>query len=39
MKRYGVSLRIQSKRGKLWTRMTPNTDTFYEVVVSDANLP
>ena len=27
--RYGVSLRIQSKCGKMQTRITPNTDTFY----------
>ena len=26
--RYGVSLRIQSKCGKIQTRITPNTDTF-----------
>ena len=32
--RYGrVSLRIQSKCGKIRTRMTPNTDTFYAVKV------
>ena len=29
--RYGVSLRIQSKYGKIRTRITPNTDTFYAV--------
>ena len=32
-KRYGVSLRIQSECGKMqkkrWTRITPNTDSFY----------
>ena len=28
---YGVSLRIQSKCGKMWTRKTPNTDTFHAV--------
>ena len=27
--RYSVSLRIQSKCGKMRTRITPNTDTFY----------
>ena len=26
--RYGVSLRIHSECGKIWTRITPNTDTF-----------
>ena len=30
--RYGVSLRIQSEWGKIRTRITPNTDTFYAVV-------
>ena len=29
--RYFVSLRINSECGKIWTRMTPNTDTFYAV--------
>ena len=29
--RYGVSLRIQSECGKVQTRKTPNTDTFYAV--------
>ena len=29
-----VSLRIQSECGKILTRMTPNTDTFYAVVVN-----
>ena len=28
MHKYGVSLRIQSKCGKLWTRRAPNKDTF-----------
>ena len=28
--RYGVSLRIQSECGKMRTKITPNTDTFYE---------
>ena len=31
MERYSLSLRIQSERGKIRTRMTPNTDTFYVV--------
>ena len=30
-KRYGVSLRIQSKCKKMRTRIIPNTDTFYAV--------
>ena len=30
-KRYSESLRIQSKCGKMRTRITPNTDTFYAV--------
>ena len=30
--RYGVSLHIQSKCGKMLTRVTPNTDTFYAVL-------
>ena len=29
--RYGVSLRIQSECGKIWARITPNTDTFRDV--------
>ena len=29
--RYSVSLRIQSECGKMQTRITPNTDTFYAV--------
>ena len=29
--RYSVSLRIQSEWGKIRTRTTPNTDTFYAV--------
>ena len=29
--RYSVSLRIQSKCGKMRTRITPNTDTFHAV--------
>ena len=31
--RYGVSLRIHSECGKIWTRITPNTDTFYAVLI------
>ena len=31
MERYSVSLRIQSEYGKMRTRTTPNTDTFYAV--------
>ena len=31
--RYRVSLRIQSECGKIRTRKTPNTDTFYAVIV------
>ena len=31
--RYGVSLRIQSKCGKIRTRITPNTDTLNAVLV------
>ena len=30
--RYFVSLRIQSECGKIWTRITPNTDTFHAVI-------
>ena len=33
--KYSASLRIQSKCGKIWTRKTPNTDTFQAVL----NLP
>ena len=29
--RYRVSPRILSKCGKIWTRINPNTDTFYAV--------
>ena len=32
-KRYGVSLRIQSKYGKIQTRITPNIDTFHAVYI------
>ena len=31
--RYSVSLRIQSECGKIWTGITPNTDTFYAVEI------
>ena len=31
--RYGVSLRIQSKCGKIRIRITPNADTFHAVMV------
>ena len=30
--RYSVSLRIQSKYGKMRTRINPNTDTFHTVL-------
>ena len=30
--RYFVSLRIQSECGKIWTRITPNTDNFHAVI-------
>ena len=33
--RYGVSLRIQSECGKIRTRITPNTGSFYAVVHID----
>ena len=33
--RYGVSLRIQSECGKIRTRKTPSTNTFYAVGVMD----
>ena len=29
--RYSLSLHIQSEWGKIWTRITLNTDTFYAV--------
>ena len=32
--RYSVSLRTQSECGKMRTKITPNTDTFYAVIVS-----
>ena len=31
---YGEILRIQSECGKMWTRITPNTDTFYAVILT-----
>ena len=31
LERYSVSLLIQSECGKMWARITPNTDTFYAV--------
>ena len=31
--RYEVSLHIQSECGKMWTRVTPNMDTFYAVIL------
>ena len=34
MERYSVSLRIQSKCGKMRTRITPNTDTFDAVIIT-----
>ena len=37
MERYKVSLRIQSECGKIRTRITPNTDTFYAVKLIDIN--
>ena len=38
MERYGVSLRIQSEYGKMRTRITPNTDTFYAVRTNENSL-
>ena len=35
---YGVYLRIQSKCGKIPTRITPNTYTFYEVFMIPSNI-
>ena len=32
--RYEASLRIQSECGKMLTRITPNTETFYAVIVT-----
>ena len=37
LERYGVSLHIQSDCGKIWTRKTPNIDTFQAVLQSDAD--
>ena len=37
--RYGVSLRILSKYGKMWTRKTPNTDTFHAVFMNFTKTP
>ena len=34
VERYSVSLHIQSDCGKIWTRKTPNTDTFHVALVS-----
>ena len=36
--RYRVPLRIQSECGKMWTRITSNTDTFYAVSLMVATL-
>ena len=36
--RYFVSLLIQSERGKMQTRITPNTDTFYAVLYINLSL-
>ena len=35
--RYSVSLRIQSEYGKILTRKTPNTETFYAVLMQVEN--
>ena len=35
--RYRVSFRVQSKCGKMRTRITPNTDNFHAVNVSTSN--
>ena len=37
--RYSVSFRIQSERGNMQTRITPNMDTFYAVHIIVFNLP
>ena len=37
-KKYSVSLRIQSECGKIWTRITPNTETFYAAKTNSNNL-
>ena len=36
--RYGVSLRVQSECGKMRTRITSNTDTFYAMQRSERNI-
>ena len=36
--RYGVSFHIQFESGKVQTRITPNTDTFYAVDILQGNL-
>ena len=36
--KYSVSLRIQSECGKMRTRITPNTDTFYAVLITNKKL-
>ena len=36
--RYAVSLCIQSESGKIWTRITPNKDTFYPVNAEQSNV-
>ena len=36
--RYSLSLRIQSKCGEMRTRITPNTDTFYVVMILFFNI-
>ena len=36
--RYGVSFHIQLESGKVQTRITPNTDTFYAVDILQGNL-
>ena len=33
--RYSVSLRIHSECGKMWIKITPNTDTFYAVLSTE----
>ena len=32
--RYSLCLCIQSKCGKIWTRKTPNTDTYHAVLMT-----
>ena len=36
--RYGVSLRIQAKWRKIRSAITPNTDTFYVVIICTESL-